>query len=110
MRLLSDPCNNAYTDQATAYKGMPFDHEAVNHSVSEYVRDQAHTNGIESFWATLKRGYHGTFHHISPKHLHRYVNEFATRHNMRPKDTEAMMADTVARMVGKRLMYRDLIS
>ena len=55
-----------YTDQASAYKGMPFDHEAVNHSVSEYVRDQAHTNGIESFWATLKRGYHGTFHHISP--------------------------------------------
>ena len=99
-----------YTDQATAYKGMPFDHEAVNHSVSEYVRDQAHTNGIESFWATLKRGYHGTFHHISPKHLHRYVNEFATRHNMRPKDTEAMMGETVARMVGKRLMYKQLIA
>ena len=89
---------------------MPRDHEAVNHSVSEYVRDQAHTNGIESFWASQKRGYHGTFHHISPKHLHRYVNEFATRHNMRPKDTEAMMADTVARMVGKRLMYRDLVA
>ena len=71
---------------------------------------QAHTNGIESFWALLKRGYHGTFHHISPKHLHRYVNEFATRHNMRPKDTEAMMNETVARMVGKRLMYRDLVA
>ena len=99
-----------YTDQAAGYKGMPFDHEAVNHSVSEYVRDQAHTNGIESFWATLKRGYHGTFHHISPRHLHRYVNEFATRHNMRTKDTEAMMAETVARMVGKRLMYQDLIA
>ena len=89
---------------------MPFDHEAVNHSVSEYVRDQAHTNGIESFWATLKRGYHGTFHHISPKHLHRYVNEFATRHNMRSRDTEAMMGETVARMVGKRLVYRDLVA
>ena len=89
---------------------MPFEHEAVNHSVSEYVRDQAHTNGIESFWATLKRGYHGTFHHISRKHLNRYVNEFATRHNMRTKDTEAMMAETVALMVGKRLMYADLIA
>ena len=97
-----------YTDDHTGYQGMPFEHETVKHSVSEYVRDQAHTNGIESFWATLKRGYHGTFHHISPKHLHRYVNEFATRHNMRPKDTDAMMAETVARMVGKRLMYRDL--
>ena len=101
---------SVYTDQAAGYKGMPFEHETVNHSVSEYVRDQAHTNGIESFWATLKRGYHGTFHHISPKHLHRYVNEFATRHNMRPKDTEAMMSETVARMVGKRLMYRDLVA
>ena len=62
---------------------MPFDHETVNHSVSEYVRDQAHTNGIESFWSMLKRGYHGTFHHMSPEHLHRYVNEFAGRHNIR---------------------------
>ena len=99
-----------YTDDHSGYKGMRFDHETVKHSVSEYVRDQAHTNGIESFWATLKRGYHGTFHHISPKHLHRYVNEFATRHNMRENDTQAMMAETVARMVGKRLMYRELIA
>ena len=87
-----------------------FDHEKVNHNVGEYVRDQAHTNGIESFWSLLKRGYHGTFHHISPKHLPRYVNEFATRHNLRERDTEAMMGETVARMVGKRIMYRDLIA
>ena len=43
----------------------------------------AHTNGIESFWAMLKRGYHGTFHHLSAKHLQRYIDEFATRHNLR---------------------------
>ena len=102
------PDATVYTDDHSGYEGMPFDHETVKHSVSEYVRDQAHTNGIESFWATLKRGYHGTFHHVSPKHLHRYVNEFATRHNMRPQDTEAMMSETVARMVGKRLTYREL--
>ena len=100
-----------YTDESRSYKGMPdYQHEAVNHSTSEYVRDQAHTNGIESFWAVLRRGYHGTFHKISPKHLHRYVNEFATRHNMRPQDTEAMMAETVARMIGKRLTYEALIA
>ena len=97
-----------YTDEGGGYRGMNFDHETVNHSVSEYVRDQAHTNGIECFWATLKSGYHGTFHHFSPKHLDRYVNEFATRHNMRPQDTQVMMTETVARMVGKRRMYTEL--
>ena len=88
---------------------MRFDHETVNHSVSEYVRDQAHTNGIESFWASLKRGYHGTFHHISPKHLPRYINEFATRHNLRERDTATMTGETVSRMTDKRLRYQDLV-
>ena len=55
-----------YTDEHKSYQGMRFDHETVNHSVSEYVRDKAHTNGIESFWTTLKRAYHGTFH-LSPR-------------------------------------------
>ncbi len=68
----------------------------------------AHTNGIESFWAAFKRGYHGTFHHISPKHLQRYVSEFATRHNLRCRDTAAIMGETVVRMVGKRLTYAAL--
>ena len=76
-----------YTDDAAAYKGMPFDHESVRHSVGEFVRDMAHTNGIESFWAMLKRGYQGTYHKISPKHLQRYVNEFAGRHGIRQHDT-----------------------
>ena len=97
-----------YTDESKSYSGLPR-HETVNHSVSEYVNGQAHTNGIESFWSMLKRGYHGTFHHMSPEHLHRYVNEFASRHNMRDKDTEAMMEEIVAGMVGKRLMYKELI-
>ena len=66
---------------------MPFDHETVRHSVGEYVDGMAHTNGIESFWALLKRGYHGTYHHMSEKHLNRYVTEFAGRHNERSRDT-----------------------
>ena len=77
--------------------------EAVSGISSVSVRDQAHTNGVESFRATPKRGYHGTFRHISPKHLHRYVNEFATRRNLRSKDAWAVMAETVARMICKRL-------
>ena len=99
-----------YTDSAAAYKGIPFDHEAVNHSVGEFVRQQAHTNGIESFWAMLKRGHHGTYHKISPKHLQRYVDEFAGRHGIRDRDTIYQMASVAQGMSGKRLTYVDLIA
>ena len=98
-----------YTDDADAYKDVERDHEAVRHSVSEYVRGQAHTNGIESFWSMLKRAQDGTFHKMSPKHLQRYVSEFAGKHNIRDSGTLAQMSDTVARLVGPRLYYRTLI-
>ena len=68
-----------YTDEAGAYETLPFDHETVKHSVGEYVRGKAHTNGVESFWSMLKRGYIGTYHHMSPQHLQRYVDEFSGR-------------------------------
>ena len=99
-----------YTDDAAAYDSLPFDHEAVKHSVSEYVRGQAHTNGIESFWAVLKRAHKGVFHKISPKHLNRYVTEFAGKQNVRKLDTLAQMAALAAGLAGKRLMRRDLIA
>jgi len=105
------PGASVYTDDAAAYRGMAgFQHEAVNHSVGEYVRDMAHTNGIESFWAMLKRGYQGTFHHFSEKHMDRYIGEFAGRHNVRPLDTADQMSSMVEGMVGKRLRYPDLIA
>ncbi|WP_420614365.1 IS1595 family transposase [Candidatus Spongiisocius sp.] len=69
-----------YTGGATAYNGLE-NREAVHHSVGEYVRCQAHTNGMESFWATLKRAHKGVFHRMSPKHLQGYGAEFAGRHN-----------------------------
>jgi transposase-like protein len=99
-----------YTDEASAYSGLPREHVAVKHSVGEYVREQAHTNGLESFWSVLKRGFNGTFHHISPKHLHRYIGEFSGRHNDRPSDTIEQMTHMVQAMEGKRLRYADLIS
>ena len=68
----------------------------------------AHTNGIESPWATLKRGHDGVYHHFSPKHLGRYVNEFSGRHNIRPMDTEAQMTLMVQKSVGRRLTYAKL--
>lgn len=97
-----------YTDDHRSYIGLPFEHD-VNHSVGEYVREQAHTNGVESFWAVLKRGYYGTYHRISPKHLERYVAEFAGRHNVRELDTIDQMASLAKGMAGKKLPYKDLI-
>ena len=99
-----------YTDEARAYIGLPRPHEAVRHSVGEYVRGQISTNGMESFWSMMKRGYIGTYHHMSPKHLHRYVAEFEGRHNDRPSDTITQMTAMVRGMEGKRLRYDDLIA
>ena len=97
-----------YTDDAAAYKGMPFDHASVRHSVGEYVDGMAHT-GIESFWSMLKRAHKGVYHKISAKHLQRYVDEFAGRHGVREQATWQMQS-VVAGMVGKRLMYRELVA
>ena len=70
----------------------------------------AHTQGIESFWAMLKRGYHGTYHRMSTAHLGRYVNEFSGRHNVRKEDTLDQMVAITQGLVGKRLRYRDLVA
>ncbi len=98
-----------YTDEHGAYQGLP-NHATVAHSVGEYVNGKAHTNGIESFWSMLKRGYYGTYHRMSPKHLRRYVAEFAGRHNIRDRDTIEQMAIISRSMVGRRLKYADLIA
>ena len=99
-----------YTDEAPAYESLPFNHAAVKHSLSEYVRGDVHTNGIESLWSMLKRAHKGVFHKLSPKHLDRYVQEFAGRHNMREQDTIDQMASLTDGMEGKRLTYPQLIA
>ena len=102
-----------YSDQNPGYLGLQkqgYVLESVNHSVKEYVNGQAHTNGIESFWALLKRGYYGTYHQMSAKHLPRYVNEFAGRHNIRERDTVDQMALIAKGFIGKRLRYRELVA
>ncbi|MCY4673258.1 MAG: IS1595 family transposase [Bacteroidetes bacterium] len=105
---------SVFTDDHTSYEGLTY-HTSVNHSqkqwaVSTALGELAHTNGIESFWATLKRAYHGTYHHLSKKHLNRYVTQFAGKHNLRNLDTIDQMAMVVQGMVGKRLKYKDLIA
>lgn len=98
-----------YTDEHQAYEGIPQKHDSVKHHVGEYVRGQVHTNGMESFWALFKRGYHGTFHKMSDKHLDRYATEFAGRNNIRDLDTVEQMEVLSAGMIGKRLTYAKLI-
>ena len=98
-----------YTDEHRGYRGLQ-NHHTVKHSVKEYVNGMVHTNGIESFWAMFKRGYHGVYHKMSFKHLDRYVNEFAGRHNIRDRDTLDQMAAVVKGIDGKRLRYRELTS
>ena len=104
------PGATVYTDEASAYEGLPFPHESVKHGVSEYVRGMAHTNGAESFWSMLKRAHMGTFHKMSPKHLDRYVTEFAGRQNVRENDTIDQLGAMVQGMEGKRLTYDELIA
>ena len=105
----TEPSAVVYTDDAAAYKGMDRTHKAVKHSVSEYVKGMAHTNGMKSHWASLKRGYDGVYHHMSAKHLPRYVTEFEGRHNRRPLDTAEQMGIMAQSAVGKRLTYQTLI-
>lgn len=101
------------TDEFSAYRGLTakgYVHHTVNHSAGEYVRHYCiHTNGIESFWALLKRGHYGIYHYMSQKHLHRYVNEFSFRQNTREAGTMGFIDQTIARMIGKRLTYKGLI-
>ena len=101
------PDATVYTDDHGGYAGMPNRH-TVRHSVGEYVSDQAHINGMESFWSMMKRGYMGTYHRMSPAHLQRYVNEFSGRHNQRNCDTEVQMRMMAQGLVGKRLPYKRL--
>ena len=128
VRRNTDHTTHVFTDDLPAYRGLGHDrrHDTVKHSVGEYakptvirhprakspakyVKDMAHTNGIESFWSMLKRGHDGVYHHFSVKHLDRYVTEFAGRHNQRPLDTSRQMETMAARSEGKRLKYADLI-
>ena len=104
----TDDNAQVYTDDVSTYRGMHRRHESVNHSVDEYVREQAHTNGVKSFWTLIKRGFQGIYHKISPKHLKRYVAEFSARQNARDGDIINQIAVIVAGMEGKKLTYGHL--
>jgi transposase-like protein len=82
------------TDQHGAYANVAkmLPHDVIRHD-SEYVRGEIHTQNIESFWAVLKRGLIGTYHHVDAAYLHQYVAEYEFRHNTRQvKDADRFMA------------------
>jgi transposase-like protein len=107
------PMSVIMTDEFPAYEGIGQDfaggHETVNHSLGEYVRGDASTNTDESFIALLKRGVHGTFHHVSKKHLPKYCNEFSFRWDNRQVTDGERTVNAIKGMVGKSLSYKDLI-
>ena len=103
------PGAKVYTDEHSGYDWVP-NREVVRHSAKEYVNGMAHTNGIESFWSMLKRGYIGTYHKMSTKHMDRYVTEFSGRHNAWPLDTIVQMEQLAQGLVGKRLQYKELVA
>ena len=105
------PGVSVYTDEHSGYKNPPERHHAfVRHGQGHYVEGEVHSNGIESFWALLKRAHKGIFHSMSPKHLPRYVNELAGRHNMRGGDALQRMSIVAQGLEGKRLRFKDLVA
>jgi hypothetical protein len=100
------------TDEWGGYKGTQLTHEIINHAV-EYVRGQVHTQGIENFWALLKRGLNGTYISVEPFHLDRYVDEQAFRYNNRatkdnPLTDKDRFALVLSQISGRRLTYAEL--
>jgi len=85
-----------------------YHHEVINHAQDEWVRGEYHTNTIEGFFSQLKRGIYGIYHHVSPKHLHRYCKEFEYRYNTR-KSKETERFNHSLSICNKRLKYKDLI-
>lgn len=112
LRAQVDAETRVMSDQGATAKGLVRTYEkhgTVNHSIGEYVRGDIHTNTIESYFAILKRGVNGTFHHVSQQHLKRYLAEFDFRYNEREAlgvSDEDRMAKAIPGIVGKRLTYR----
>ncbi|PIR98021.1 MAG: IS1595 family transposase [Candidatus Colwellbacteria bacterium CG10_big_fil_rev_8_21_14_0_10_42_22] len=89
-----------YSDTFPSYNkvGKLYNHDSVNHNRRQYVKGEVHTNTIENFWATFKRGHYGTYHYMSKEHLQRYIDEFIYRFNTRSEELTDLFADLVSRV------------
>lgn len=100
---------NLFTDEWRSYRGLDeqYVHEVINHGV-EYVREHIHTNGIENFWALLKRTIKGTYVSVEPFHLGRYLDEQTFRFNERKGKDQDRFLGLLEAVSGKRLTYDEL--
>jgi transposase-like protein len=105
-----EPGSAVFTDQWVGYNGLNshFAHESIDHQKC-FAVGKVHTQNLDSFWALFKRGYHGIYHQMSPKHLHRYVDEFTFRFNRKAEALCVKFADVVD-LVSKstKLPYKEL--
>lgn len=105
------PGATVFTDEWRSYRqlsGMGYDHQRVTHGAREYVRGDVHTNGIENYWSHMKRTYIGTYHYMSPEHLHRYVTEHSFRYNRRKVTVLNKMSEAAQSMDRRSLTWREL--
>jgi transposase-like protein len=109
-----DPSSRLMTDENHAYLGLGSEfaggHEVVNHSKYEYARGDATTNTVEAFFGLFKRGVVGSFHHISKRHMNKYLNEFSFRWDLRKVTDGERTNEAIRASEGKRLMYRQPVS
>jgi transposase-like protein len=109
------PGSRVYTDEASIYRHLPntYIHKFVNH-MEKYVDGRVHTNGLENFWALLKRGLNGTYIAVEPFHLERYVDEQAFRYNNRKDEFGNKLTDfdrfklALSQIAGKRLTFAEV--
>ncbi len=110
-RIESTATLNTDTFPSYASVGKEFaKHETVDHGKGEYVRGAAYTNTAEGYFSQLKRSLNGTYHHVSPKHLDRYLAEFDHRYSMRKEKDGERTEDMIGRTSGKRMTYKDAVS
>lgn len=106
-----EPGSTVHTDESQIYRNVKhgFRHAVVNHSKHEYARGNVTTNSIEGVWNLFKRSHRGTYTHMSPKHLGRYVTEHVYRYNNRQMTAFERFSMSLATS-NNRLVYKVLVS
>ena len=102
--------STVYTDALMSYRNLDiyYQHKVIDHA-EKYVDGQVHTNGCENYWSLLKRALRGTYVAVEPFHLFRYLDEQAFRFNNRCMTDAERFSDVITQVVGRRLMYQELI-